>query len=133
VEGPPLFSADLNDKSVDPNKAFFLNPKAWADPPAGQYGYSAAYFDDYRYQRRPSESMSLGRIFRFGDKANLNIRIEFNNIFNRTQKANPTATNAKQTQTTNPAGKPTAGFGYINTGQLFAQPRTGQLVARIQF
>jgi hypothetical protein len=77
--------------------------------------------------------MSLGRIFRIGEKANLNIRIEFTNVFNRAQKANPTSTNAKQTQISNTAGKPTAGFGYINTAQLYAQPRVGQLVARIQF
>jgi hypothetical protein len=133
VPGEPLFSADLNGKSVDPNATFFLNPDAWVDPPAGQYGTSAAYYDDYRYQRRPSESMSLGRIFRIGERANLNIRIEFTNVFNRTQKSNPSSSNAGATQRVDPNGKPLSGFGYINTARLGGSPRTGQLVARIQF
>jgi hypothetical protein len=133
VPGEPLFSADLNNKNVDPNTTFFLNPDAWDDPPPGQYGTSAAYYDDYRYQRRPSESMSLGRIFRIGERANLNIRIEFTNLFNRTQKGNPSSSNAGSTQRVDSNGKPLSGFGYINTGRLAAQPRMGQLVARIQF
>jgi hypothetical protein len=133
VPGEPLFSADLNEKNVDPNATFFLNPDAWEDPPAGQYGTSAAYYDDYHRQRRPSESMSLGRIFRVGERANLNIRIEFSNIFNRTQKTDPSSTNAAATQRVDANGKPLSGFGYINTGMLGGQPRTGQLVARFQF
>ncbi len=133
VAGVPLFSADLNDKSVDPNKMFYLNPQAWADPFPGQYGTSAAYYGDYRYQRRPSENMSLGRIFRIKERTSLSIRVELNNVFNRTQKNNPSSSNAKQTQVLGPGGNPTSGFGYINTGSLASKPRIGMLVARFQF
>jgi hypothetical protein len=133
VPDQPLFTKDLNSHTVDPNKDFVLNPKAWADPPAGQFGVGAAYYGDYRFQRRPSESMSLGRTFRFSEKASLNVRIEFNNVFNRTEMTNPTATNAGATQVTNAAGKAISGFGFINTASLAVQPRTGQLVARFQF
>ena len=50
---------------IDPTKELVLNPAAWTNPPDGQFGTGAPYYNDYRYQRRPSESMSLGRVFRF--------------------------------------------------------------------
>ena len=79
VEGQDPFTVDLNS-DYDPNKTFVLNPKAWVDPPAGQFGSSAAYYSDYRYARMPSESFSFGRMFRFGDKASLQVRIELTNM-----------------------------------------------------
>jgi hypothetical protein len=132
VPGEPYFTQDLNGGNVDPNSDFVLNPKAWSDPAPGQWGTSAAYLDDYRYQRRPSESMSLGRTFALAEKASLNIRVEFQNIFNRLEMNNPTSTNAAATQVIK-NGKPTSGFGYINPGSLAMSPRTGQIVARFQF
>jgi hypothetical protein len=133
VAGQPLFTADPNCTSCyDPNKDFLLNKNAWSDPAAGQFGTSAAYYDDYRARRAPQENMSLGRTFRLAEKASLNIRIEMNNAFNRIRVPNPTSTNALATQVKNNAGKPTTGFGYINTGSA-SGARTGQLVARIQF
>ena len=133
VPGEPLFTKDLNCTSCyDPNKDFVLNPKAWADPPAGQFGTSAAYYSDYRNRRAPSENMSLGRTFPIAERASLNIRIELNNAFNRIRVPNPTATNAQATQRVDATGKPTSGFGYINTGPG-SVGRTGQIVARIQF
>ena len=77
--------------------------------------------------------MSLGRIFRIKERANLQIRAEFTNIFNRTEVNNPTATNAFASQTSNAAGQATAGFGWINTSTTFATPRQGTLVARLTF
>jgi hypothetical protein len=69
-----------------------------------------------------------------GEKANLNIRMEFTNIFNRTEEANPTATNAQLTQTRNAAtGLTSAGFGWINTTAVAAPSRQGTIVARITF
>ena len=99
VPGVPLFTQDLNCHCFDPNKTFVLNPAAWSNPAAGQWGTAAAYYSDYRYQRRPVENMSLGRVFRIKERANLQIRAEFTNIFNRTETNNPTATNALATQT----------------------------------
>ena len=133
VPDQPLFTQDLNCHCFDPNKTFVLNPAAWANPPAGQFGTAAAYYTDYRYQRRPSESMSLGRNFKMGERRNLQIRAEFTNIFNRTQVVNPVSTNALASQTRNSAGQTTAGFGYINIGTTFSAPRQGTLVARFTF
>jgi hypothetical protein len=133
VPGVPLFTKDLNCHCVDPNKDFVLNPAAWSDPAGGQFGTAAAYYNDYRYQRRPVESASLGRIFRIREGMSLAIRAEFFNIFNRTEIASPTSTNELATPTRNAAGVPTGGFGYISLSSLYSNPRTGQLVARFQF
>jgi hypothetical protein len=133
VPGVPLFTQDLNCHCFDPNKTFVLNPAAWTNPPAGQWGTAAAYYTDYRYQRRPVENISIGRVFRVKERASLQIRAEFTNMFNRTEMSNPTATNPSATQTTTAAGQTTAGFGYINNGTVFSAPRSGQLVARFQF
>ncbi|HEY6340165.1 MAG TPA: carboxypeptidase-like regulatory domain-containing protein [Bryobacteraceae bacterium] len=133
VPGVPVFTKNLNCHCYDPNKTFVLNPAAWVNPPAGQFGTAAAYYNDYRYQRRPVENMSIGRVFRIKERASIQIRAEFTNIFNRTEENNPTSTNALATQTVNAAGQTTAGFGFINNGTTFSAPRQGQLVARFQF
>ncbi len=133
VPGEPLFTKDLNCHCIDPNKDFVLNPNAWVDPPAGQFGTGAAYYNDYRQQRRPSENMSLGRNFQLKEGVSLNIRADFSNIFNRTEMSNPTSTNAKATQTRSPSGQPISGFGYINSRTVAAPPRAGIIVARFQF
>jgi hypothetical protein len=133
VPGQPLFTQDLNCHCFDPNTTFVLNPKAWADPAPGQFGTSAAFYGDYRYQRRPVENFGVGRIFRFKERMNLNIRAEWTNIFNRAEPADPTSTNALATQTRNMAGQATAGFGFVNTTAVAQQPRTGTIVARFQF
>jgi len=133
VPGVPLFTVDLNCHCFDPNKTFVLNPAAWSNPAPGQWGTAAAYYSDYRYQRRPVENLSIGRTFRVTERASLQIRGEFTNIFNRTEINNPTATNALATPITTPTGQTTAGFGYVSTGTVFAAPRQGQLIARFQF
>ncbi|MCU1337225.1 MAG: hypothetical protein JWO19_2806 [Bryobacterales bacterium] len=135
VPDVPLFTQDLNCHCFDPNKQFVLNPAAWTQPAAGQFGSAAAYYNDYRFERRPVENLSLGRIFRIRERATVNIRMEFTNVFNRTQVPNPTATNSQATQTKNAAGLTTAGFGYINTTPASNPPvpRQGSIVARLQF
>lgn len=133
VPGQPLFLKDLNGGNIDPHADFVLNPAAWAQPAPGQWGVSAPYYNDYRYQRRPNESMNFARNFRIGERVNFQARIEFTNIFNRAQPANPTATNALATQTRNAAGQPTAGFGWVNPTVTGQNPRQGQLVLRVTF
>lgn len=133
VPGEPLFTEDLNCHCFDPKKTFVLNPKAWVNPPAGQYGVSSAYYTDYRRQRRPVENMSLARNFRIKEGMMLQIRAEFTNIFNRTQVNDPSSTNALATQTRDAQGNTTAGFGFINTGTVFSPPRQGTLVGRFTF
>jgi hypothetical protein len=133
VPGQPLFLADLNDHSLDPARTLYLNPAAWADPPAGQFGSSAAYYNDYRMQRRPTESFNVGRTFRIKETITFNVRGEFSNIFNRTQMNNPSSVNATTAATKNALGVYTNGFGFINTGGTASLPRQGTIVARLQF
>jgi len=134
VPGEPLFTKDLNCHCFDPNKEFVLNPKAWADPAAGEWGTAAAYYNDYRYARRYDEQMSVGKVFRIRERMSFQLRAEFFNVFNRTYLNNPDSGNAKATQTVDPkTGLTTSGFGRINNGSTFAPPRSGQIVARFQF
>jgi outer membrane receptor protein involved in Fe transport len=64
----------------------------------------------------------------------LTVRMNFQNIFNRTQLQNPTATNPLAA-TTSAAGKLTGGFGFINYvgGSTFQPPRQGTLEMRFSF
>lgn len=133
VSGQPLFSKDLNCHCIDPNKDFVLNAAAFVNPPAGTWGTSAPYYNDFRYERRPVEQASLGRTFRIRERQALEIRAEFFNIFNRTYLANPSLTAPTSPQSRNAAGVPTSGWGYINSTSLYAQPRNGQIVARFTF
>jgi hypothetical protein len=146
VSGQPLFLKDLNCHCVDPTKDLVLNPAAWSNPADGQWGAAAPYYSDYRYERRPAESISLGRVFRIRESMALTIRMNFQNIFNRTQLSNPAATSPLAPTTctggsgatcTNPAtaGKLTGGFGFINYvgGSTFQPPRQGTLEMRFSF
>lgn len=133
VPGQNLFTQDLNCHCYDPNRTFVLNPAAWSDPAAGQWGYSAPYYNDYRYQRRPEESLNFGRNFRIREAMSFNVRVEFYNVLNRTYANNPTSGNAKATQVANASGQTTSGFGYISTGSTYSNSRNGQIVARLQF
>jgi hypothetical protein len=76
----PLFTKDLNCHCINQSKDFVLNPAAWVDPAPGQFGTSAAYYSDYRYQRRPAENLGVGRKFQITERVNVSIRAEFNNL-----------------------------------------------------
>jgi hypothetical protein len=132
VPGEPLFLKDLNCHCIDPNKDFFLNPKAWSDVPQGQWGYSAPYYNDYRYARVPSEQLSLGRMFRLKERYRFQVRAEFFNVFNRVVMPTPSAGNPLQTPSRNSAFVPTAGFGRIDASSVSGQ-RNGQIVARVEW
>jgi hypothetical protein len=140
VPGVPLFTDSPNCHCFDPSQTFVLNPAAWTEPPAGQFGTAAPYYNDYRWQRQPAENANLGRVFRIREGMTLSIRAEFFNIFNRVFLNAPTSTNAGQTQVK--SGNATvSGFGYINTlvtpiqaaGGAVPTVRNGQLVARFVF
>jgi hypothetical protein len=134
----------VNPLAVNPNCGCFnpqttsaLNPAAWTDAPAGTFGVSAPYYNGYRWQRQPGESLSLGRNFRVGKEGRyqVSIRAEFQNIFNRLFLSMPA------TGTTNPlsannsvGGVNTGGYGYIPTiGGAGDTPRSGQIVGRFTF
>ncbi|MBV8903709.1 MAG: hypothetical protein JOZ22_08740, partial [Acidobacteriia bacterium] len=137
VPGVPLFTVDPNCHCYDPNKTFLLNQAAWSNPAPGTYGTSAAYYSDYRTQRRPGENMNLGRTWRFRESMTFNVRIEFYNVFNRAYWGNPSNTNFQAIQSHQPNGNTASGFGFMNTitpGFTGAQvPRNGTLVARFTF
>ena len=145
VPGQPLFLKDLNCHCVDPNKEFVLNPAAWSNPTTGTFGTAAAYYNDYRFQRHPSEQLGIGRVFRVREGMTLEVRMEFFNVLNRLQMADPDSSNALATQKKNAQGVPTSGFGYINSQSpgnasvldnptnLGGEPRKGQLLVRFRF
>jgi hypothetical protein len=135
VKGQDLFLLDPNS-SFDPFTNFQTNPKAWTSPPDGQYGTGAAYYNDYRYRRRPSESMSLGRLFPIREGMTLQLRIELMNLFNRVQIPDPgiefNTNNATLPQVKGADGSTIFGFGRIDAINAGGQ-RTGQIVARFNF
>jgi hypothetical protein len=136
VAGQPLYTVDINCHCFDPNKTFVLNPLAWSDPPAGQFGTSPAFYSDFRSQRRPVENFNFGRTWAIKERFTFNIRAEFTNIFNRAFIGNPTTTNATAKQTLNSQGNNASGFGYVNTITTSvpnAAPRSGTLVGRFTF
>ena len=135
VKGEDPFLVDPNS-GFDPFRNFMLNKNAWVNPPDGQYGTGSPYYNDYRYRRRPSENMSLGRIFPIREGMNLSIRIELMNLFNRVQIPNPgvdfNSNNALYPQLFNPDGTTAFGFGRMDAKDTGGQ-RTGQIVARFTF
>jgi hypothetical protein len=135
VPGQPLFlgRTDLNSSPIDPRTDFVLNPAAWSDPAAGQWGGSAPFYSDFRYQRRPNEAVNFGRNFRVGERVTFQARLEFTNMFNRAQAANPSATNPGGTRVTGVGASPNTGFGSINYTLTGQAPRQGQLVLRATF
>jgi hypothetical protein len=140
VAGQPLFLKDLNCHCIDPTKQLVLNPAAWSNPADGQFGTGAMYYNDYRYQRRPSEVMTIGRVFKFNEQGmSLTLRMNFQNIFNRTEMPNPGGGPTTATTHVNPADTTsplTGGFGFINSGSIGSSaypPRQGTLEMRFQF
>lgn len=147
VPGQPLFLVNPNSH-FDPTTQLVLNPNAWVEPPYGTFGTSAPYFNNFRWQRQPGESMAFGRTFRIKERTQLEVRAEFQNIFNRLFYQAPadgapfgfpfTSVNTP-TLHGNPGGTLSQGFGYVNwvNGGLTqfggAQPRSGQIVARFTF
>jgi hypothetical protein len=132
--GQPLLGVDPNCHCFDPTTTLVLNPAAWSDASAGQFGTAAGYYNNYRWQRQPGESISLQRTFRFRESMSFNIRAEFYNMFNRVFLSAPSATNPSALTTKNTLGQLTGGFGYVNTvNGAGTTPRTGQIVARFTF
>jgi hypothetical protein len=130
-----MLTVDPNCHCFDPQRTIVLNTNAWTNPAPGQWGVSAPFYNNYRWRRQPSEAMSFGRNFRMGHEGryNLQIRAEFQNLFNRLFLSAPTAGSITAAPTTS-GGVYTGGYGTIATiGGAGAQPRSGQAVARFTF
>jgi hypothetical protein len=132
----------------DPTKQLVLNPAAWTDAPGGTFGTSSFYYNNFRWQRQPAEAMNFARNFRMGKEGryNLNVRIEFQNVFNRhffstpagaggtTYPSTPQANLNAFYQGGPPAGALSGGFGYVSfLNGAGDTPRSGQAVARFTF
>jgi hypothetical protein len=137
VPGQNFFSVNPNCGCFNPQTTLSLNPAAWVDSPGGSFGTAAPYYNGNRWQRQPAENMSFGRIFSIGreGKYKLQVRAEFQNIFNRLQIPQPsTGSPNVPTLITQSQGLYTGGYGYMSTvGGGGDQPRTGQLVGRFTF
>jgi hypothetical protein len=140
---------DINCGCFDPTKTVALNPAAWENIPDGQWGAQQSTLRFYRGIRIPNESANFSRNFRMTERVNLNVRVEFTNIFNRMLlTGGPASALVTAGNFANPAtkfgndanGRPTAntglysgGFGTFNVlGGLTGQ-RAGSFVARISF
>ncbi len=129
---------DINCHCFDPTKTIVLNPNAWTNVPDGQWAADNSTLRFYRGFRQPTENANFSRNFRFTERVNLNVRIEFNNVFNRTQLPAPTTTgNFASTPVTFKSGANnglySGGFGTILPLSGTNGMRTGQLIGRITF
>jgi hypothetical protein len=137
VPNQPLFLHSLNNHNVNPRTTFFLNPAAWANPAPGTYATSKPYYGDFRGPRYPSEQLGFGKVLTIKESVRLSLRADFFNVFNRWAYPNLNIGSPFATPQYNGDGSIANGFGYLgnsisNAGGNYA-PRSGELVARIQF
>ncbi len=95
----PLFLQDLDCHCYDPRNTFVLNPRhAWTDTlPTASSAPSAAYYNDFRYQRRPSELASQPRRPSASESVNSDPRRVQQRIFNRALMLNTTSKHISST------------------------------------
>ena len=72
---------------------------------------------------------------RFRERMSLTFRLNFTNIFNRTEMANPTFANASAATTKSGSGLLTGGFGFVNYvgGGTLLPSRQGTAEMRFAF
>jgi hypothetical protein len=115
-----------------------LNPNAWVSTPAGKFTADTSTIRNFRGIRTPSESLNISRTFRLKERVSLQVRVEFQNVFNRLQLGNPSTGSLTSNLTVN-HGLNTAGFGTfgnispLTNGTSPGTPRSGTFVARLQF
>ncbi|MEO5922327.1 MAG: TonB-dependent receptor [Bryobacteraceae bacterium] len=128
---------DVNCHCFDPTKTVVLNPAAWQNIPDGQWGAQQTSIRNFRGVRFPTESGNFSRNFRIKEKMNLNLRVEFQNVFNRTQFPGISLTNFQNAPTRFTSGANnglySGGFGTIVPTSGTTGQRTGSFVARFTF
>ncbi|MEP6962857.1 MAG: hypothetical protein ABI995_12315, partial [Acidobacteriota bacterium] len=136
---------NINCHCFDPTKTVLLNPAAWTNIPDGQFGAQQGTLRFFRAQRQPDENVNFSRNFRLKERVTLNVRVEFNNILNRTRfigsnglSAGPSvagnfATAPTVTQTGANTGLYSGGFGTMSVLSGTNGQRTGTFVGRITF
>ena len=130
---------DINCHCFDPEKTVVLNPAAWHTIPDGTWTADTSTYAFFRGARTPRESANLARNFRFKERFQLQIRMEFQNVFNRRFLPAPqlafSPVNASSTLQLSSDGRYIGGFGTFanlrNSGAL-AGPGlgSGQRAAR---
>jgi hypothetical protein len=135
VHAEPL---DINCHCYDPTKTQVLNPNAWVSVPNGQWANDYSVLRDFRQIRYPSEAINVSRNFRIKEGINLNIRVEFQNAFNRTRLPQPTSGGAfggvaYTAPVTNANGLINGGYGTIVPISGTAGQRTGLFIGRLTF
>jgi hypothetical protein len=129
---------DINCHCFDPTKNQVLNPAAWENIPNGQWGGDVTSLRFFRGTRLPDENANFSRNFRIKERVSLNVRVEFNNVFNRMRLPNPSVAGNFAVPPTRfnsgaSAGLYSGGFGtYSVLGGLLGQ-RNGTFVARVTF
>jgi hypothetical protein len=140
---------DINCRCFDPAKTIVLNPAAWQTIPDGQWTADNGTYSFFRGPRRPSESMAFARNFKIKERATFQVRIEFNNVFNRLQVGSPSLgfnTSSNLTYQCSVSGGTCgasgsngnyiSGFGtFGNTANsaAYVTQRAGQLIGRLTF
>jgi hypothetical protein len=130
---------DVNCHCFDPTKTVVLNPAVWTNIPDGKFGAQLTSIRDFRGIRFPQENANASRNFRFGHEGrfNLNVRVEFQNIFNRTQLPAIALGNFSNKPTTFAsgafAGLYSGGFGTLNPTNGTFGARTGTFIGRFTF
>jgi hypothetical protein len=132
---------DIDCHCFDPEKTQVLNPAAWESIPDGTWGAQTQQLPFFRNARRPAESANFARNFRFGPESrfNLQVRVEFTNIFNRKFVPTPQGPNLNYTTPLglSPDGRNISGFGSFsnlrNAGAFGNTQRSGQFIARFSF
>lgn len=131
---------DINCKCYDPAKTILLNPQAWTNVPDGEWANNFSSIRQYRNIRQPNENLNFSRNFRIKEGIDLNVRVEFQNVFNRTRLSIPggnsqTAFNALPNTFPSGAnrGLYSAGFGTLLPTSGTPGSRTGLFVGRLTF
>ena len=70
MPGQPLYTQNINCHCFDPSGTSILNPKAWIDPAADEFG-GPAYYSDYRGPRRTQESVNVGRVWKLRERVQM--------------------------------------------------------------
>jgi hypothetical protein len=129
---------DINCRCYDPAKTIVLNPAAWESVPNATWAAQQTTIRYFRGTRIPQENANFSRNFRFGEggKVTLQVRMEFNNVFNRLRLPNPTSGGNFNANPTLVNGVYTAGFGTygnITGGIGVGAQRSGLLIGRLTF
>ena len=124
---------NVNCRCFDPTKTQVLNPLAWTNIPDGQWANDFSAIRSFRGIRYPAESGNISRNFRIKEGINLNIRVEFQNAFNRIRLPQVTSAANFNAAPTTQNGLFNGGFGTIVPISGTTGARTGLFVGRITF